>query len=147
MALITEKQVVLSISEREREEACRRLAQALVDAGRVTDLEGFLGDVFARESEMSTWLPGGIGIPHCRSSFVTEPSLAFGRSSEGIDWGSGDGPVGLIFMIAAPADGDSEHLKILAALARKLIHEDFTEALRTARSNEEVVELVTQAVG
>ena len=43
--------------------------------GRVTDLEGFLADVAAREAQMPTGLDGGIGIPHCRSEHVTEPTL------------------------------------------------------------------------
>ena len=72
----------------------------------VTDLDGFLADVAAREAQMPTGLDGGIGIPHCRSEHVTEPTLAFGRSAAGIDFGAADGPADLIFLIAAPAGAD-----------------------------------------
>jgi PTS system fructose-specific IIC component len=102
----------------------------MVTLGRVTDLDGFLADVAAREAQMPTGLDGGIGIPHCRSEHVTEPTLAFGRSSEGIDFGAADGPADLIFLIAAPAGADDAHLTILSSLARQLMNTEFTDALR-----------------
>ncbi|WP_217163735.1 fructose-specific PTS transporter subunit EIIC, partial [Streptomyces sp. AC512_CC834] len=99
--------------------------------GRVTDLEGFLADVAAREAQMPTGLDGGIGIPHRRSEHVPEPTLAFGRSAAGVDFGAADGPADLIFLIAAPAGADDAHLTILAALARQLMNAEFTGALRS----------------
>jgi PTS system fructose-specific IIC component len=102
----------------------------MVARGRVTDLEGFLADVTAREAQMPTGLDGGIGIPHCRSEHVTEPTLAFGRSARGIDFGAPDGPADLIFLIAAPAGADDAHLTILSSLARQLMNAEFTSALR-----------------
>jgi fructose PTS system EIIA component len=74
-----------------------------------------VADVRKREEQMPTSLPGGIGIPHARSgAHVTEPTLAFGRATQGIDWGAEDGPATLIFLIAAPESGGGDHLKILA---------------------------------
>ena len=81
---------------------------------------------------MPTGLPGGIGIPHARSAYVTEPSLVFGRSPSGIDWGAEDGPATLIFLIAAPEGGGDDHLKILATLARRLMRTEFRESLMNA---------------
>ncbi|MCX4666596.1 fructose-specific PTS transporter subunit EIIC [Streptomyces sp. NBC_01381] len=115
-----------------KEAAARALAERMVSLGRVTDLEGFLADVAAREAQMPTGLDGGIGIPHCRSAHVTEPTLAFGRSADGIDFGAPDGPADLIFLIAAPAGADDAHLTILSSLARQLMDEQFTSALRGA---------------
>jgi fructose-specific phosphotransferase system IIA component len=118
----------------------------LADEGRVTDLDGFLADVRKREEQMPTGLPGGIGIPHARSAYVTEPSLAFGRSPEGIDWGAEDGPATLIFLIAAPEGGGDDHLKILAALARRLMRTEFRESLLNAPDATTVVDVVTREV-
>ncbi|UCM88599.1 fructose-specific PTS transporter subunit EIIC [Streptomyces marincola] len=113
-----------------REGAARALAARMAAAGRVTDVDAFLADVAAREAQAPTGLEGGIGIPHCRSAHVTEPTLAFGRSSRGIDFGAPDGPAHLIFLIAAPAGGDRDHLSVLSALARDLMDPQFTRALR-----------------
>ncbi|MFH9587123.1 fructose-specific PTS transporter subunit EIIC [Streptomyces luteogriseus] len=128
--MITADLVDLDLSADTKEAAARALAERMVALGRVTDLDGFLADVAAREAQMPTGLDGGIGIPHCRSEHVTEPTLAFGRSAEGIDFGAPDGPADLIFLIAAPAGADDAHLTILSSLARQLMNSEFTDALR-----------------
>ncbi|MGW5882652.1 PTS fructose transporter subunit IIABC [Streptomyces koyangensis] len=131
--LITADLVDVDLFADTKEAAARSLAERMAAAGRVTELEAFLADVAAREAQMPTGLDGGIGIPHCRSAHVTEPTLAFGRSAEGIDFGAPDGPADLIFLIAAPAGADDDHLTILSALARRLADRAFTEALRAER--------------
>ncbi|WP_328748116.1 fructose-specific PTS transporter subunit EIIC [Streptomyces sp. NBC_00285] len=130
--MITADLVDLDLSADTKEAAARALAERMVALGRVTDLEGFLADVAAREAQMPTGLDGGIGIPHCRSVHVTEPTLGFGRSAAGIDFGAADGPADLIFLIAAPAGADDAHLTILSSLARQLMNTEFTDALRSA---------------
>ncbi|WP_411111381.1 fructose-specific PTS transporter subunit EIIC [Streptomyces sp. c-19] len=132
--MITADLVDLDLSADTKEAAARSLAERMVTLGRVTDLDGFLADVAAREAQMPTGLDGGIGIPHCRSAHVTEPTLAFGRSAAGVDFGAPDGPADLIFLIAAPAGADDAHLTILSSLARHLMDEEFTGALRSATS-------------
>ncbi|MFF8781780.1 fructose-specific PTS transporter subunit EIIC [Streptomyces sp. NPDC015140] len=128
--MISADLVDLDLSADTKEAAARALAERMAARGRVTDLEGFLADVAAREAQMPTGLDGGIGIPHCRSEHVTEPTLAFGRSARGIDFGAADGPADLVFLIAAPAGADDAHLTILSALARQLMNAEFTDALR-----------------
>lgn len=130
--LITRDLVELELPGTDRATAVRELAKRLVDAGRVTDLETFLADIDAREAQMPTGLEGGIGIPHCRSTAVTAPSLAFGRSSAGVDFGAEDGPAKLIFLIAAPEGGGEEHMTVLAALARRLVRAEFKKTLAEA---------------
>ncbi|MFG2783543.1 fructose-specific PTS transporter subunit EIIC [Streptomyces prunicolor] len=140
--MITADLVDLDLSADTKEAAARALAERMVAQGRVTDLEGFLADVAAREAQMPTGLDGGIGIPHCRSEYVTEPSLAFGRSAEGVDFGAPDGPADLIFLIAAPAGADDAHLTILSALARQLMNAEFTSALRSVGDAESAAALI-----
>ncbi len=147
MPLITEHQVVLDLPDNDRHEAIRRLAETLVADGRCTDLDVFLGDVRRREEQMATGLPGGIGIPHARSSGISKASLAFGRSATGIDWGAEDGPATLIFLIATPDGDGDQYLQLLARLARQLMRRDFREALADAPDPATVVRLVTSEVG
>src|SRR5881409_3672493 len=120
--LITPELVDLDLSADTKEAAAGSLAERMVTVGRVTDLEGFLADVAAREAQMPTGIEGGIGIPHARSAFVSAPTLGFGRSTAGVDFGAEDGPAHLIFLIAAPEGGDSDHMTILSKLARRLVH-------------------------
>ncbi|MGW4035908.1 PTS fructose transporter subunit IIABC [Streptomyces sp. NPDC004778] len=140
--LITADLVDLDLSAATKDAAARSLAERMVAAHRLTDLDGFLADVAAREAQMPTGLDGGIGIPHCRSEHVTAPTLAFGRSAAGVDFGAADGPADLIFLIAAPAGADDDHLTILSALARRLMDPEFTAALRAGTDPAAVAALI-----
>lgn len=144
--LITADLVVPGLVATDRDQVVRRLVAALVAAGRVTDAEGFLADVAAREAQMPTGMPGGVGLPHARSSYVTAPSLALGKLVDGVDWGAPDGPATLVFLIAAPAEGDADHLKILAALARRLVHPEFRQSLIAAPDAGAVADIVIREV-
>ena len=145
--LITPEMIDLDLVAGDRAAATRSLAERLAAAGRVSDLDGFLADVAAREQQMPTGLEGGIGIPHARSAHVTAPSLAFGRTTAGVDFGADDGPAHLIFLIAAPDGGGSDHMTILAALARRLVHASFREALTQVPDAAAAAELITREVG
>ncbi|OEJ95824.1 PTS fructose transporter subunit IIABC [Streptomyces thermolilacinus] len=140
--MITADLVDLDLAAQTKQEAARSLAARMVALGRVTDLDGFLADVAAREAQMPTGLDGGIGIPHCRSAHVTEPTLAFGRAAHGIDFGAADGPADLVFLIAAPEGADDAHLTILSSLARSLMDPEFTAALRATASAAEAAALL-----
>ncbi|MEV8004572.1 fructose-specific PTS transporter subunit EIIC [Streptomyces parvus] len=140
--LITAELVDLDLSAATKDAAARSLAERMVAAHRVTDLDGFLADVAAREAQMPTGLDGGIGIPHCRSEHVNAPTLAFGRSAAGIDFGAADGPADLVFLIAAPAGADDDHLTILSGLARRLMDPEFAAALRAGTDPAAVAALI-----
>jgi PTS system fructose-specific IIC component len=124
----------------------RYLASRVVESGRATDVEALFADAWKRESQTDTGIPGGIAIPHCRSSAVTEPTLAMARPAPGVDFGAPDGPADLIFFIAAPDGADQAHLKLLSKLARSLIKPEFVAALRSAKAPEDIVRLVDEAV-
>ena len=61
-ALTTEDIVIVGLVAETKEDATRQLAVKLANDGRVTDLDGFLADVRAREEQMATGLPGGIAV-------------------------------------------------------------------------------------
>ena len=145
-SLITPDLVAVDVVATDRDDVVRQLIDKLVAAGRVTDADGFAADVKAREAQMATGMPGGIGLPHARSQFVTVPSLALGKVPAGVDFGALDGPATLVFLIAAPASGDADHLKILAALARRLVHPEFRQSLIDAPDAATVADIVTREV-
>ena len=65
-----------------------------------------------------------------------------------IDWQSLDGEsVGLVFLLAVPEEcqGD-QHLKIIAGLSRKLVHQEFRDTLKQASSDREIVELLNDSL-
>ena len=130
-----------------RFDVIERLARTIVKAERANDFDQLYADAKARESKTDTGIPGGIAIPHCRSAAVTVPTLAMARPTPAVDFGAKDGPADLIFFIAAPDGADQAHLKLLSTLARSLMKKSFTASLREAKTPEEIVELVSGALG
>ncbi|MFK3621356.1 fructose-specific PTS transporter subunit EIIC [Corynebacterium hesseae] len=128
------------------ESVITNLASLVHDTGRATSVDELAGPAIAREAKAGTGVPGGVAIPHCRSAAVSEPTLAFARLSRGVDFSGPDGDAHLVFLIAAPEGGGKAHLKILSKLARALVKKDFLEALRTAKTKEEIVSLVLDVV-
>jgi len=131
----------------DKHEVIRALAGIVDDAGRATDVNQLAEDALAREATAATGLNGGIAIPHCRSAGVDTPTLAFARLSPSVEFGAKDGPADLAFLIAAPAGGGSEHLTILAALARRLVRPAFRQTIIDAPDAASVASYVQGEVG
>ena len=146
--LTTPELVILEMVAANKEEAAEQLATKLFEAGRISQLEGFLAQVNSREHQMATGLPGGVGLPHARSDYVTQTSIAVGVTKYGhsLDFGAVDGPATLILLIATPSQSFSEHLEVLATLARSLFKENFRESLRRAHDTEVIAELINSTL-
>ena len=145
---ITTTQLVeldLDSSATTKDQAIDRLVAVAAAAGRATDPAALRSDVAAREELLPTGIEGGIGIPHARSAGVNEPTVVFGRSTNGIDWGAADGPAHLMFLIAVPQGAGDEHLQILASLSRALMKSEFRETLLGAQDPQLVVDTITAA--
>lgn len=125
----------------------RELAATVHRQGRARDADSLAADALAREAKNATGIPGGIGIPHCRSEAVTRATLVMARLAPPVDFGAKDGPADVVFFIAAPAGADQEHLKLLSKLARSLMKKPFVASLRAAATPEEVVGIVDGALG
>ena len=131
----------------DKKDVIEYLADVVASAGRADTPEGLAADALAREATAPTGIPGGIAIPHCRSLHVLAPSLGFARLAGGVDFGAADGEsANLVFMIAAPAGADDFHLKLLAKLARGLMKPEFTGALRSAATPQDVARIITEQV-
>ena len=131
----------------DKDAVIRRMAGVLADAGRAEDGTAVAQAALAREEQSATGLPGGIAIPHCRSTQVRHASIGFARLAPPVDFGAPDGPADLVFLIAAPEGAGSEHMKLLSSLARALVRPDFVQSLRQARTPADIVALVDGVVG
>lgn len=147
MSLTSASIVSLDTQSTSKEAVVRELANLLFKDGRLSEIEPYLEAVAAREEHFPTGIDGGIAIPHAQSDLVLVPSVAVATSSQGIDFGADDGPSNLIFLIAAPASGENTHLEILATLARKVMHEEFRELLRSQTDPEQLAQIMTKEVG
>ncbi len=88
--------------------------------------------LITRERLGSTALGHGVALPHSRLANINEPIAAMITLSEGVDYEAQDGqPVDLLIGLLVPERCNDEHLKILAALARRFSDHYFRDELRT----------------
>jgi len=83
-----------------------------------------------RENLDSTAIEKGVAIPHAKISGIEKPLVAIGKSRQGIDFHAHDKNLThLFFVLLAPLGSVSEHLKLLARIARLLSIPGFKEKL------------------
>lgn len=143
-SLIKQESIVMSLDAQTKEECIEKMAGIMAGAGFVSDVAAYVETVLNREKSGSTGVGFGVAIPHGKSKGVRETGLAFAKLSKPIDWQSlDDNPVSIVFLIAVPEEkAGNEHLHILAAISRKLIHEDFRQSLMEAQSAEDVIRIL-----
>lgn len=141
--LINKDLILLNLPADSQEEALTLLAQRAKELNKIGDVEAFKAAVLAREGEYSTAVGFGVAIPHGKTDAVLEPFLMFARVKP-MDWKALDGnPIDLIFLIGVPEkDAGTLHLQVLAALSRKLMKEEFRNAIRLAEIAEGVMEIL-----
>ena len=146
--VITPDLIILELDADSRDGAIREMANRLAVQGRVSDRAQYVDAVLKREAEGGgTGMEMGVAIPHAKSEAVSNASVAFARSSDGIDFGGDSEQAStLVFLIAAPAGGDDLHIRLLSRLSRRLIHESFRQKLHDASSEEEVMNIFREEV-
>ena len=150
--LINEKLIFLDFDAKNKLEVLNELGKLISKSGKLYDekygktesLEGFIKSVQEREKIFATAVGFSFAIPHGKSEYVRQSSIAYARLTEEIEW-SEEEKVHHIFMIGVPEEkaGD-EHLEILIKLSTAILEDDFRERLEKAKSNMEVMELIKE---
>lgn len=142
--LMETEYIHMDLRSRTKDEVFEEIIESSPLDSVIQDKEAVLQALRNREGESSTGMGEGIAIPHAKSNQISEPAVLFGQSDLGIDWDSMDGePAHNIFMILVPEKYQGNfHLKVLQMLSRKLVDEDFRQALNQAQTKEEVYEVL-----
>ncbi|MFY4774567.1 PTS fructose transporter subunit IIABC [Metabacillus sp. RGM 3146] len=141
--LLTRNTIVLNLKANSKESAIDELVNKLDEAGKLADKAEYKKAILAREAQSTTGIGEGIAIPHAKTAAVKAPAIAFGRSSEGIDYDSLDGqPSRLFFMIAATEGANNTHLETLSKLSSLLMDPEFRRKLDLAASEDEIIEAI-----
>lgn len=138
---LKEGRILINLKASNKKEAILELFNLLKDSKEVVNSEDFLRDIMERESLNTTGINNNIAIPHARTEAIRGFIMAFGRSSDGVDFNSLDNkPAKLIFLMGTPKEkGISFYMRILAYLSRLLRNEYFREALLKASSSNEIL--------
>lgn len=140
--LLSKESIMLNGTPKTKSEAIDMLVDLQVKSGKIADKAEYKKGILAREQMSSTAVGEGIAIPHAKSTAVKAPSLAAMTVPSGVDYEALDEePSNLLFMIAAPNDGDV-HLEVLSRLMTILMDEDFRAKLITAKNKDEFLKII-----
>ena len=144
--LLKASAIDLNVSAKSKEDVLKQAVELMAKQGNITDKEEYLKAVFAREEEGTTGVGEGIAIPHGRCEGVSDPGLIAMVIPAGVDYEAlDDEPVQLLFLIAANPKSGSAHIDILSKLSGMLMHEEFTAALKAAKTPEEFLKIIDDA--
>lgn len=144
--LMNTRLVELNLSAADRDAAIDEMTSLLEADGRLEDRAAFAEVVRRREQEGPTGMEMGVAIPHGKSPAVRQPGVVFARSDRGVDFGAEDAPSRLLFLIAAPEGTEDLHVTLLSRLARRLVHDDFRDALATAATPDDALAIIREQV-
>lgn len=141
--LLTQDLYISDLKATTKKEVFEEMINKLDASGKLYDKQSYTQAVLKREEEFSTAIGMGVAIPHGKSAGVKTPSLVFARSQAGVDFEAMDDELSfLFFLVAVPEEGGDEHLKILSTLSRKLMHESVRNALMSAKTYEEIIQIL-----
>ena len=144
--LLKRDAVKINVKANDKNDAIDQLVELHVNAGNVNDAVVYKKAILAREEEGTTGMPGGIAIPHARTSAVTNAGLAAITVPSGVDFEATDGSKSeLLFMIAAPENSNNLYMEVLSKLAVMLVNEDFVKELKNAKTPEEFLAKIDAA--
>ena len=144
--LLKREAVKINVKANDKNDAIDQLVELHVNAGNVNDAAVYKQAILAREEEGTTGMPGGIAIPHARTSAVTNAGLAAITVPSGVDFEATDGSKSeLLFMIAAPENSNNLYMEVLSKLAVMLVNEDFVKELKNAKTPEEFLAKIDAA--
>ena len=144
--LLDKRSISLNAAPADKKETLDLAVELMAKSGKLSDVEKYRAQVYAREEESTTGIGEGIAIPHGKCDAVKAPGLAAMVIKNGVEYESLDGePVTLLFLIAAPNTKDNVHLDVLSKLSVMLMDENFTTSLRNAKSVEEFLQIIDAA--
>ncbi|KRL76244.1 PTS system fructose-like transporter subunit EIIC [Ligilactobacillus equi DSM 15833 = JCM 10991] len=125
-----------------KKEAITNITDYLLNHNIISDKANIEKAIFARESELPTYIGDSISLPHARSSAVKQATILVGKLLNPILWDNHN-YVNFIFLILVPEKTKSNlHLNIIAYISRLMVHKNFRNII--IHGNEkEVKQLLT----
>ncbi|WP_120472984.1 PTS sugar transporter subunit IIA [Brochothrix thermosphacta] len=142
--VLDKKLINVDLKSNTKKGVIAELSQMLAKESYLIDEKQFIADVMQREEEGLTGLGEGIAIPHGKSEGVQTTTIAIGKLSNGLEWGSlDDQPVHVIILFAVKnTDATTMHIKLLQKVAIMLADNNFLTSLREANTADEIYELI-----
>lgn len=143
--ILNEENIISELKADNKKGVLEELAEVITSHEPSLDKNSLVKILLERERLGSTGIGDGVAIPHGKFPNVTQPIISFGRSRKGLDFDSMDGqPAFLFFLLVAPENSASIHLKALAKIAKILKNSAFRKTLMEAPNKHELYKSIIQ---
>ena len=143
--MLDEDHILVDLKARDKKTVLEELAGVITSHDPSLEKGSLVKVLMEREKLGSTGIGDGVAIPHGKFPGVEQPIISFGRSRKGLDFDSMDGtPAFLFFLLVAPENSASVHLKALARIAKILKNSSFRKTLIEASTKEEIYRIIVQ---
>jgi len=149
LPLVAPEMIVINADAATKEEAIKRGVDLLYIHGRTEQPRAIEEAIWRREATYSTGFGHGFAIPHCKSSAINANSLVVLKFPQPVPWNSlDDKPVRVVILIVIrDSDGAGEHMKIISALARQVMHEEFRTSIEREQDPNGLCTLLKNKIG
>lgn len=128
-----------------KDDVLEEMADVLLRSAHELNRDEVLAVLKERERLGSTGIGEGVAIPHGKLKDIDQLILSFGRSKVGVDFDSMDGKSAhLFFLLLAPEDSISIHLKTLARISKLLKDHNVREQLLMADNAGEIYQIISE---
>ena len=140
--------VVADLKGETKNEVLHELVDTLKKAHLVEDIEKAVNVILEREKLGSTGIGDGVAIPHGKMKGLQGMLCAFGKSKAGLDFNAVDSkPVHIFFLLLAPEDSASLHLKTLSRISKLLRDPSFRKRLAELSSSDDIYKAIIEEDG
>lgn len=135
--------ISLDLKGTNKTEALKELNELLIKSGKINNKEKCLDALVNREKLGSTGIGKGVAIPHAKTEYADDLTIAFGISKNGVNFNAVDEEkVNIFFVFASPMKKSKIYLKILARISRLIRNEEFRKKLLSAKDIQEILNLI-----
>lgn len=128
--VLEESCVISDLQSETKKDVLIELVGALKKVNLIKNEQEVVNVIFEREKLGSTGIGDGVAIPHGKLKGIRRIMCVFGRSIHGVDFDSIDQkPAHTFFLLLAPENSASLHLKMLSRISKLLRDPSFRKRL------------------
>lgn len=140
---MSEELICLDLKSGNKTDVLKELNTLLNKSGKINNEEKCLETLNNREKLGSTGIGKGVAIPHAKTEYADDLTIAFGVSKNGVNFNAvDDEKVQIFFVFASPLKNSKTYLKILARISRLIRNEGFRKKLINANESVEILQII-----
>jgi PTS system nitrogen regulatory IIA component len=142
---LNESCVIADIQGATKKDVLVELVRALKKANLIKNEKEVVNVILEREKLGSTGIGDGVAIPHGKFKDIGHIICVFGRSLQGVDFDSVDQkPAHIFFLLLAPENSASLHLKMLSRISKLLRDPSFRKRLMELGDSHDIYRSVVE---